>query len=289
MWSTRGKQGFTLIELLVVIAIIALLMAILLPALGRVRRQAKAVVCQSNLRQWGKTLALYVEDNRGHLPPRKNGWIWLLRGSAPSEDAPMKPDLYNNFPTDGIARCPMALKPAVVRPRTGGGILTEGGDWPTWQVEIRFGSTFRPWQIVEPGPPFLCSYGFNEWLTQQAGHLLGRGFRRDLRGPDVFSLRGKSSIPALLDCQWPYGSPRANDRPPRSDRESGNNMKCFCINRHDGCINGVFLDWSVRRIGLKQLWTLKWRPDFDTAGPWTKAGGVQPEDWPEWMRHFKDY
>jgi hypothetical protein len=51
----------------------------------------------------------------------------------------------------------------------------------------------------------------------------------------------------------------------------------------------VFLDWSVRKVGLKELWTLKWDREFDTAGPWTKAGGVRPGDWPEWMRRFKDY
>jgi hypothetical protein len=45
----------------------------------------------------------------------------------------------------------------------------------------------------------------------------------------------------------------------------------------------------VRRVGLKELWLLKWHPLFDTAGPWTKAGGVQREDWPPWMRRFKDY
>ena len=38
-----------------------------------------------------------------------------------------------------------------------------------------------------------------------------------------------------------------------------------------------------------ELWTLKWHRNFDTTGPWTKAGGVQPADWPEWMRRFKDY
>jgi hypothetical protein len=53
--------------------------------------------------------------------------------------------------------------------------------------------------------------------------------------------------------------------------------------------NGAFMDFSVRRIGLKELWTLKWHRKFDTAGEWTKAGGVLPEDWPEWMWNFTDY
>lgn len=63
----------------------------------------------------------------------------------------------------------------------------------------------------------------------------------------------------------------------------------FCINRHDGGVNALFLDLSVRKVGLKEFWTLRWHKQFDTRGPWTKAGGVKPEDWPEWMRRFKDY
>jgi len=77
-----GHTGFTLVELLVVIAIIALLMAALLPALGAARRHARAIACQSNLRQWGATLALYTEDHQGRFPTDLNGLsgIWILRG-----------------------------------------------------------------------------------------------------------------------------------------------------------------------------------------------------------------
>jgi prepilin-type processing-associated H-X9-DG protein len=61
------------------------------------------------------------------------------------------------------------------------------------------------------------------------------------------------------------------------------------MDRHSEHVNGLFLDWSVRKIGVKELWTLRWHLQFDTANAWTKAGGVLPEDWPHWMRGFKDY
>jgi len=62
------RKGFTLIELLVVIAIIALLMAILMPALRRAREQGKATVCSSNLKQIGLASRLYAEDNDNKIP-----------------------------------------------------------------------------------------------------------------------------------------------------------------------------------------------------------------------------
>lgn len=62
------KTGFTLIELLVVIAVIALLLAILLPALRKAKEIAGDIVCRNNLKQFGLVLQLYVEDNDGDMP-----------------------------------------------------------------------------------------------------------------------------------------------------------------------------------------------------------------------------
>jgi hypothetical protein len=51
----------------------------------------------------------------------------------------------------------------------------------------------------------------------------------------------------------------------------------------------VFADWSVRKVGLKELWTLKWHRTYNVNGMWTQAGGVTPDMWPVWMRKYKDY
>lgn len=62
------RKGFTLIELLVVVAIIAILAAMLLPALSRARESARQAVCMSNLKQLSLVLLQYAEDYNGYLP-----------------------------------------------------------------------------------------------------------------------------------------------------------------------------------------------------------------------------
>lgn len=68
----KKQQYFTLIELLIIIAIIAILAAMLLPALNKARDRSKTASCASNLRQYAQGLQIYAGDFKSFLPPRKN-------------------------------------------------------------------------------------------------------------------------------------------------------------------------------------------------------------------------
>jgi prepilin-type N-terminal cleavage/methylation domain-containing protein len=97
------RKGFTLVELLVVIGIIAVLMAILLPALSAVKRVAQRVVCGSNLSGIGKAMLLYANDQEGDFP-RGGGpaSVWNTNGKIYNWDS-LTGDQYGTPPTVGAS------------------------------------------------------------------------------------------------------------------------------------------------------------------------------------------
>ena len=102
-----GRRGFTLIELLVVIAIIAILAALLLPALGRAKLKAQSVQCMNNGRQMMLAWRLYVDDNSDYVPSAYgNPNDWIPRGDM-SWTGNAIADGANRYP--GLPHAPQGL------------------------------------------------------------------------------------------------------------------------------------------------------------------------------------
>jgi len=273
------RKGFTLIELLVVIAVIALLMAILMPALNKANRQAKMVVCQSNLRHWGTVFAMYTGDNDDYFQDRVwfddspepwNNPLCFGGHSWPTTLLPYYDDIKLRF-------CPMATK-----------TFSQG-------AQVKFSAWGQLDNVLIPADAEYIpkgSYGMNGWIVNTD---LGETDERYWKTPSV---KGAHNIPVLLDAWWPSGFPEPEDEPLEFENQLvwGEIIR-YSPNRHNGFVNGLFCDWSVRRLGLKELWTLKWHHNFDINGPWTIAGfngdvTACARVWDEaapWMRNFPEY
>jgi hypothetical protein len=140
------------------------------------------------------------------------------------------------------------------------------------------------------------SYATNSWSGNKAGasDYAQAHWKTAL-------VKNANEVPLYGDTAWYIGSwPQDFHSPPkyRGDIAAAKaethkeDMLLWCIDRHNsGMTNTLYMDLSVRETGLKELWTLRWNRTFDICkkNGWTMCGGKKAEDWPKWMRKFKDY
>jgi prepilin-type N-terminal cleavage/methylation domain-containing protein len=253
--NTKKRKAFTLIELLVVIAIIAMLLSILMPALGKVKEKAKDVVCRSSLKQWSLIFSLFnidyndsypIGDEGGSVVSGFNSAHWLIMAGP-------------YYEIDKIRLCPNATKPS----DRGGQGANAAYKW-----------------LNDDGQEELLSYGFNNWLYNPKGATLWNyptkpNWRRHS------NIKMPSNVPLVFDNMRPGAHPTEVDSPSSDDDGAVTDyvdMTRVCINRHNMAVNVVFADGAAKKVYLKELWNLKWSKDF------VMGKGFNRDIWPDWMK-----
>ncbi|MHC4068684.1 MAG: hypothetical protein ACYSR8_03780 [Planctomycetota bacterium] len=269
----KAKTAFTRTDLVVTLLCIGFLLATIGAVGPGGQRHAKEMLCLSQLHKWGDIFQDYLHDNDGYF---MRGWS--QDPTVGPEDLWMEALRQYYGGSDKLRCCPEATVPSS---EISGGQYGGNGVFAAWGV---FDGA---WGLVVPGD--YGSYGVNSWACNPPVGPTGRPTNKIWKTANV---TGGYNIPLFLDSQWIDGWPEYYDAPPEFDGQAWqtfDQMRRFCMNRHRGYINSAFLDFSARKVGLKELWTLKWHREYDTCGPWTVCGGVVPGDWPEWIRPFKDY
>jgi prepilin-type processing-associated H-X9-DG protein/prepilin-type N-terminal cleavage/methylation domain-containing protein len=159
----RG-EGFTLVELLVVIGIIAILIAMLLPALNKARQSARAVICQSNLRQIYNGIVMYANDNKDALVPNGRHYFYgiasdpyrtwdyyLASGHYIGQTEPITSYMADVHHVVDPGSAQIFACPAHVDPTYGKPYIGEGYGYGSWCRSPQYwGNTGYPWKLHRP-------------------------------------------------------------------------------------------------------------------------------------------
>jgi len=259
-------QGFTLIELLVVIAIIAVLAAILLPALAAAKLRAQQISCVNNLKELTMAGKMYADDTKMWVGPltsdptlSQGDWMGTMLG------------YYGN--ATNVLFCPAApdqgMPPGAVNPP---------------------GKADAAWHWTLSTPFYASSYGFNKWLNSIPTLALGNGTAHpEWDYPDEASVRDPTSVPMFMDSVWINFDPIETDPPARdlydpTSKTSSEGMPRVCIARHGGRPAGSaprnvlpgaalpgsiimgFVDGHAQPVKLQDLWTYYWHRNW-VIGP----------------------
>jgi prepilin-type N-terminal cleavage/methylation domain-containing protein/prepilin-type processing-associated H-X9-DG protein len=266
-----GSTGFTLVELLVVIGIIAVLVALLLPALSKARSQAQAVACASNLRQLNMCMVMYETDYKGALIPEWTVapmWHYLMK---PYVGSVMGSTISSSETRDAIFSCPAATNKPTDDSDNGLTALTPGPFDQYFTNHSSFGHIQSSYGInralyddrIKVAPAAVSDlYWLNNSTTPNLGNANITFWKLQS------STYGK--IPLFFDCRWREarpngGAPTAtggehyygdivNGSPSTSD------MASVAIPRHKRVINVSFVDGHTETLPLPELWSLSWGP-----------------------------